>query len=196
MTHRFHHLTSETSPTCRERSTNQRLCLVTWRSLDWSDKEIWWGCVYCWGLWHRRRCSSCSPPGSHLSSARNLLSTDLSQLSHGSHSATPGDNLPTASCRTHWALLWDLWELYPDLELPCLLQSSRISTPFQNYTGPRLSRERQKATSWMVNNFFPLLSDFSALTFLPGQSVSSISMEHEHALRSESFIAAFWGLLM
>lgn len=133
MTRPFQRLGFETSHTGRERSPHQPLSLATWRSLNWRvrDRPRGW--------WHRRRCSASSPPGPHLSSARNLLTALTCHNCHRRDSEPPPEPaLPTASGTMPLALLRTPWQLYPDPELPGLLHSSRSPPSSQNYTGPRL----------------------------------------------------------
>ena len=103
--------------------------------------------------------------------------------------------LPTTCCRMHSDLLWDPCHLYPDLELPgLLLQDSPSSSKITLAQGfPEKGRR-------LPNEWFTPSSPFCHISLhLPSymcKLLSDVSMEHECALRSQTFIAAFSGLLV
>ena len=141
-------------------------------SLNWSDRDRQWGCV-CWlklvaqkqGL---GQLSICASP---VLSQEPVHSPHLSQQSHRRPRATPGalpahnllqkalnPPLGPVTCTQTW-------------NSPVCCKAPGIPLFFQNYTGPRLSWEREKATSLKVHTFFPFLSYLSPVTFLHVQTV-------------------------
>ena len=136
-------------------------------------------------------------PVPHLPSARKLLAALTCHNCHMGDSQPPLEHaLPTSCCRMHSALLWEPCHLYLDLELPSAAKL-QVSPSSSKITLPQGFPEKGRR---LPNEWFTPSSPFCHISLhLPSymcKLLSDVSMEHECALRSQTFIAAFSGLLV